>query len=101
MSDKYMYRQVVQVGENVYLLSHINVFWLACADGITPAFFMVWWLYLDWKEVLYNACYIHHYSWEFHGTTTGLLLPETSLCSYLGGKWDQTMLTPPALQVTL
>lgn len=69
--------------------------------ALTPAFFMVWWLYLDWKEVLYNGCYIHHYSWEFCGTTTGLLLPETSLCSYLGGKWDQTMLTPPALQVTL
>lgn len=55
------------------------MFWLAFADGVTTPFFMVWWLYVDCKEVLYNGYNTPHYSWEFCGTATGLLLPETNL----------------------
>lgn len=35
-SDKYTCWKTVEAGENVYLPSHINVFWLAIVNGITP-----------------------------------------------------------------
>lgn len=79
MSDKYTRWKITEVGENTYLSSHINLFWLASADGITSPFFMDWQFYVDWKEGLYHGYYTYCYSWEFCGNTTGLLLPETSL----------------------
>lgn len=32
--------KTLEVGENIYLPGHINVFWLASPDGITSPFFM-------------------------------------------------------------
>lgn len=78
MPDKYTCWKIVE-GENIYLPSHINVFWLALADGITSPLFTVWWIYMDWKEFLCYGCYTRHYSWEFCGNPAGLVLPETSL----------------------
>ena len=55
MSDKYTRLKIVEVGENIYLPSQTDVFWLAGAGGITFPIFMVWWFYVDWKEVLYHG----------------------------------------------
>jgi len=47
MSDKYTRLKIVEVGENIYLPSQTDVFWLAGAGGITFPIFMVWWFYVD------------------------------------------------------
>lgn len=88
--------KIVEVGENIYLPSHTNVFWLARADGIASPFFTVWWFYTDRKVVYSGYCTPHH-SWELSSNTTGVLLPETSLWSYLGGKWNQAALILPQI----
>lgn len=79
-SDEYMFCKIVEVGENVYLPSHINVFWLARADSITSSlrFSGLTWIGTAsfMLQLLHSLFFV---GIPCFSDTTGLLVPETNL----------------------